>query len=75
MHLALRVSCFTPRTWRAQNLLLLPVVEVTALGTEKRATTWAEYLKYTELQQLCLKGLLETAVCGALVIMHVLAQQ
>ena len=70
MHLALCFWCFSPRTWGAQKLLLLPVVEVTALGTEKGGTTWAEYLKHTKLQQLCLKGLLETAVCEALVIMH-----
>lgn len=70
MHLVLCFWCLTSRTQRAQKLLLLPAVEVTALGTEKGGTTWAECLKLTERQQLCLKGLLETAVCEAVVIMH-----
>lgn len=70
VHLAQCFYCFSLRTRGEQKLLLLPVVEVTALGTEKGGTTWAECLKHTKLQQLCLKGLLETAVCGALVIMH-----
>lgn len=59
---------FSEEVWSTK--VSFTVVEVTALGTEKGGTTWAECLKHTKLQQLCLKGLLETAVCGALVIMH-----
>lgn len=68
-HRALCFWCFSLTTRRARKPLL-PVVEVTALGTEKGGTTWAECLKHAALQQLCLKGLLETAVRAALVIMH-----
>lgn len=55
---------------KAQKLLLLLVVEMTALKTEKRGTTRAECSKHTEWQQLCLKGILKTAAWKALVIMH-----